>query len=316
MNVSVEFAASRPRRSELAVPAGNQRFVAKALASEAELVFLDLEDGVAPDARAEARRAAVAALLRDDWGSRLRAVRVNATASPWYYEDLIGVVEAAGSRLDLVILPKVEQPGDVYMTARLLEQIEARRGFGRPITIEAQIETARGMAQVEAIAASSRRLDALCFGPGDFAASIGAPILEIGGEAAGYPGHVWHAALSRIVVAARANGLQAIDGPYGAFRDAAGLERSAALARALGCDGKWAIHPDQLAPINAAFAPTPAELERARAIVERYGRAAGAEGRGAVALDGELIDAASLRMALRVLGRQGDGGNAETRETR
>lgn len=306
MDAPVEFAALRPRRSELAVPAGNRRFVDKALASDAELVFLDLEDGVAPDARPDARRAAIAALTRDDWGARWRAVRVNATTTPWFYEDLIAVVEAAGARLDLVIVPKVEQPGDVYMTARLLEQIEARHGYGRPIAIEAQIETARGLAQVEAIAAASRRLDALCFGPGDFAASIGAPVLEIGGEAAGYPGHLWHAALSRIVVAARAYGLQAIDGPYGAFRDTAGLERSALLARALGCDGKWAIHPDQLAPINAAFAPSAAELERAGAIVERYRRATQVEGRGAVGLDGELIDAASLRMAQRMLRMRSD----------
>lgn len=304
MHTSVDFVAARPRRSELAVPAGNTRFVDKALASDADLVFLDLEDGVAPEARASARRAAVAALLREDWGSQLRAVRVNATSSPWYYEDLIGVVEAAGSRLDIVIVPKVEEPGDVYMTARLLEQIETRHGFGRPIAIEAQIETARGMLQVEAIAAAGRRLDALTFGPGDYAASIGAPVLAIGGEAAGYPGHLWHAALSRIVVAARAYGLQAIDGPYGAFRDPAGLTRSAGLARALGCDGKWAIHPSQLAPINAAFSPSAAELERAQAIVERYERATGVEARGAVALDGELIDAASLRMARRTLGRR------------
>lgn len=297
----------RPRRTELATPASNPRFIAKAASSAADLVFLDLEDSVAPDARPQARQNIIDALTSHDWGDKLRAVRVNATSSPWFYDDLITVVEGAGRQLDVVILPKVNLPGDVYMLDMLLGQIEAKLGFTRPIAIEAQIETAQGMAHVEQIATASRRLEALIFGPGDYAASIGAPVLEIGGHVAEYPGHLWHAALSRIVVAAKAAGIDAIDGPFGAYQDIEGLRRSAQLARLLGCDGKWAIHPSQIAPINTIFAPTEAELTRARRIVERYRQATGGEGRGAVTLDGEMIDAASLRMAERVLA-------AETRD--
>lgn len=295
------MSANWPRRSELAVPGSNPKFIAKAVTSAADLVFLDLEDSVAPDARPQARQNIIDALAGHDWGTTLRAVRINATSSPWFYDDLITVVEAAGAHIDVVILPKVNLPGDVYMLDMLLTQIETKQGFARRIAIEAQIETARGMAQVEQIATASPRLQALIFGPGDYAASIGAPVLEIGGHVAEYPGHLWHAALSRIVVAAKAAGLQAIDGPLGAYQDAEGLLRSARLARMLGCDGKWAIHPSQIEPINTIFGPSEAELERARRIVERYGQATGAELRGAIALDGELIDAASLRMAERVL---------------
>jgi citrate lyase beta subunit len=293
----------RPRRTELAVPASNPRFIAKAAVSDADLVMLDLEDGVAPGDRVLARGNIVRALHEHDWGDRLRAVRINATTTQWFYDDLITVVEGAGSNLDVVILPKVNHPGDVYMLDMLLGQIEAKIGFQRPIAIEAQIETAAGMAQVEAIAAASRRLAALIFGPGDYAASIGAPLLDIGGDVPEYPGHLWHAALSRIVVAAKAAGIDAIDGPYGAYKDPAGLERSASLARALGCDGKWAIHPDQIAIINRVFSPTDAELQRAREIVERYGQTLRGDERGAFAVGGALVDAASLRMAERIIAR-------------
>lgn len=295
----------RPRRTELAVPGSNPRFIAKAAASAADLVFLDLEDSVAPDARPAARQTIIAALNEQDWGGKLRAVRVNATSSQWFYDDLITVVEGAGHQIDVVILPKVNLPGDVYMLDMLLGQIEAKLGLRHTIAIEAQIETAQGMAQVEQIATASRRLAALIFGPGDYAASIGAPVLEIGGQPAEYPGHLWHYALSRMVVAAKAAGLEAIDGPFGAYADQAGLETSARLARMLGCDGKWAIHPSQIAPINAIFTPTEAEVARAQRIVTRYREATGGEARGAVVLDGEMIDAASLRMAERVLARAG-----------
>lgn len=254
---------TRPRRTELAVPASNARFIAKAAGSDADLVMLDLEDGVAPGDRVLARQNIVRALNDHDWGDKLRAVRINATTTHWFYDDLITVVEGAGSHLDVVILPKANVPGDVYMLDMLLGQIEGKIGIHRPIAIEAQIETAAGMANVHAIATASRRLAALIFGPGDYAASLGMPLLDIGGEVAGYPGHLWHAALSRIVVAARAAGIDAIDGPFGAYKDAEGLERSARLARALGCDGKWAIHPDQIALINRVFSPTEAELQRA-----------------------------------------------------
>jgi len=301
---------SKPRRSELAVPGNNGRFIAKALASSADLVFLDLEDSVAPDVRPAARQTIIAALNEQDWGVKLHGLRINATTTPWFYDDLITVVEGAGQNLDVVILPKVNVPGDVYMLDMLLTQIEAKQGFTRPIQIEAQIESAVGMAHVEQIATASRRLTALNFGPGDYAASLGMPLLDIGGALPGYPGHLWHAALSRMIVAAKAAGLEAIDGPYGAYRDLHGLKTSAQLSRALGCDGKWAIHPDQLETINTTFTPTDAEQAHAQQIVERYTQAMSNTDQGAIGLEGALIDAASLRMAERVLAKARAAGKS------
>lgn len=295
---------NQSRRSELAVPGNNPRFIAKAAGSEADLVFLDLEDAVAPAERPAARRQIIQGLREHDWSGKLRAVRVNPVTSPSFYDDVITVVEGAGEHIDVIILPKVNVPGDVYMLDMLLQQIEGKLGMTPRITIEAQIETAQGMLNVESIATSSRRLTALNFGPGDYAASLGVPLLQIGGEVADYPGHIWHAALSRIVVAARAAGIEVIDGPYGAYKDAEGLRRSALLARALGCDGKWAIHPDQIAVINEVFSPSEAEVTQAQAIMERYRAALADESRGAVAHGHEMIDAASLRMAERILAKR------------
>jgi citrate lyase subunit beta/citryl-CoA lyase len=300
---------TRPRRTELAVPGNNPRFIAKALSSAADEVFLDLEDSVAPDMRVEARQLIINALNEEDWGTKLRAVRVNAISSPWFYDDLITVVEQAGHNLDAIILPKVNVPGDVYMLDMLLSQIEVKQAFTRRIAIEAQIETAGGMVHVEEIATASRRLETLIFGPGDYAASIGVPVLTIGGHEINYPGHIWHSALSRIVVAAKAAGLEAIDGPYGAFKDQQGLEQSAQMARLLGCDGKWAIHPTQIEPINTIFSPSATELSQAQEIVNRYEAAMRDERVGALALSGDLIDAASLRMAERTLARGRAAGN-------
>lgn len=300
----------RPRRSELSVPGDNERFIAKAVGSDADLVMLDLEDSVAPELRRNARQLIVSALKNNDWGRKLRAVRINATSTHWFYDDLITVVESAGDMLDVVILPKVNVPGDVYMLDMLLTQIETKQRFTRPIAIEAQIETAAGMLNVEQIAMASRRLVALIFGPGDFAASLGMPLLDIGGAMPDYPGHIWHAALSRMVIAAKAAGVMAIDGPYGAYTDPAGLERSAMLSRSLGCDGKWAIHPSQIDPINAIFTPSDAAIAQAQAILARYTAALDSEGRGAVAMAGEMIDAASLRMAEQVLAKARAAGKA------
>lgn len=293
----------RSRRTELSVPANNLRFIAKAAASAADEIILDLEDSIAPAMRPEARRIAAQALNDTDWGHRLRAVRVNDVRTQWFYQDLIAVVEAAGANIDAIILPKVNRPEDVYMLDMLLSQIEAAKGIQHPIAIEAQIETAEGMANVEQIARSSRRLATLIFGPGDYAASIGAPVLDIGAHTPDYPGHLWHAALSRIVVAAKAAGLEALDGPYGAYQDLDGLRTSAGLARMLGCDGKWAIHPAQIEPINAIFTPSEAELRRAQDIHDRYQAALTGQSAGAFSIGGELIDAASLRMAERTLAR-------------
>ncbi len=300
--------SGRPRRTELAVPASNPRFLRKAATSAADAIILDLEDGVAPSARPEARANIVEALRDLDWGERLRTVRVNDVRTQWFYQDLVAVVEGAGRYVDAIVLPKVNRPEDVYMLDLLLGQIEMAREIDHRIGIEAQIETAEGMANVEQIARSSTRLETLIFGPGDFAASIGAPILSIGGHVADYPGHIWHAALSRIVVAAKAAGLEAIDGPFGTYQDLAGMEQSARLARLLGCDGKWAIHPSQIEPLNAIFAPTAEEVARAEEIVQRYRASLGDQRRGAMALRGDLIDAASLRMAERVLARARPAG--------
>jgi citrate lyase beta subunit len=302
------------RRSELAVPGNNARFIARAAASDADLVFLDLEDAVAPTERPAARQQIIRGLTEHDWSGKLRAARVNPITSPSFYDDVITVVEGAGEHIDVIILPKVNVPGDVYMLDMLVSQIEGKLGLTPRITIEAQIETAQGMANVESIATASRRLTALNFGPGDYAASLGVPLLQIGGEVAQYPGHIWHAALSRIVVAARAAGIDVIDGPYGAYRDLAELTRSAKLARALGCDGKWAIHPDQIATINEIFSPTDAEVTHAQAIMDRYNAALTHESRGAVAHGHELIDAASLRMAERILAK-GQGQKAKGNES-
>lgn len=292
-----------PRRTELSVPANNLRFIAKAATSTADEIILDLEDSVAPAARPEARTIAAKALNETDWGTRLRAVRINDVRTQWFYQDLIAVVETAGANIDAIILPKVNRPEDVYMLDMLLTQIETATGLRRHIAIEAQIETAEGMANVEQIARASRRLATLIFGPGDYAASIGAPVLDIGAHNVDYPGHLWHAALSRIVVAAKAAGLEALDGPYGAYRDLEGLGTSARLARMLGCDGKWAIHPTQLDPINEIFTPSAEELHRAQEIYDRYQATLAGQGAGAFSIGGELIDAASLRMAERTLAR-------------
>lgn len=294
---------TRPRRTELVVPAGNPRFIEKATTSAADEIILDLEDGVAPAARPQARENIVAALTRMDWGRRIRAVRVNDVRTQWFYQDLIAVVERAGAHLDVIVLPKVNRAEDVCMLDMLLGQIEMAKGLSRRIGIEAQIETAEGMVNVERIAQASPRLEALIFGPGDYAASLGVPLLNIGGRLPGYPGHIWHAALSRIVVAARAAGIEALDGPYGAYQDIEGLRESASLARNLGCDGKWAIHPGQIEPINAIFSPTAEEIARAQEIRDRYRSTLEAGQVGALALQGDLVDAASLRLAERVLAR-------------
>ena len=302
-NREVPMSITRHRRTELAVPAGNLRFIEKATTSTADEIILDLEDGVAPAARSQARENIVAALTGMEWGRRIRAVRVNDVRTQWFYQDLIAVVEQAGAHLDVIVLPKVNRLEDVYMLDMLLGQIEMAKGLSRRIGIEAQIETAEGMVNVERIAQASPRLEALIFGPGDYAASLGVPLLNIGGQLPGYPGHIWHSALSRIVVAAKAAGIEAIDGPYGAYQDMEGLRESASLARNLGCDGKWAIHPGQIEPINAIFSPTVEEIARAQEIRDRYRSTLEAGQVGALALQGDLVDAASLRLAERVLAR-------------
>src|ERR1700754_3623495 len=290
----------RSRRTCHAVPGSNERFIAKAVDLEADEVFLDLEDAVAPGEKDSARERVIAALRDLDFGAKTVVVRVNGTDTPHYYRDLIAVVERAGTHLDAIMLPKVRTPGDVEMTAKLLTQIELANDLevGR-IGIEAQIEDATGLLACESIAAASRRMQTLIFGPGDYSAAVGIPVTTIGGAPDGYPGDHLNYVYSRLVVAARAAGIQAIDGPYPRVGDDDGLRERARLARALGLDGKWTIHPGQIAIVNEVFSPTREEWERAEAMLAAYADAHRA-GRGAAVFDGEMIDEANRKMANRI----------------
>ncbi len=298
----VEPARQRLQRSELAVPGSNPGLFPKALDGPADYVFLDLEDAVAPGDKERARANVIAALLEHDWRGRGKTicVRVNGIDTHYMYRDLVDVVEQAGHRLDTVLIPKVGVAADVYLVDALLTQIETARGIPHRIGIDVLIETALGMANVEAIAQSSRRLEAMHFGVADYSASCRARTVVIGGLNPDYPGDQWHAALSRLVVACRAYGLRPIDGPFGDFKDPEGYRLSAKRAAALGIEGKWAIHPSQIELANEVFSPPAEELSRARRILEALEEAA-RDGRGAAQLDGRMIDAASARMAQNVV---------------
>jgi citrate lyase subunit beta/citryl-CoA lyase len=292
---------TRLTRSMLFVPGGRPTMIEKAAGSEADAVCIDLEDSVPADRKGEARANTIRAFRELDFGRRLRMFRINALDSPFAWRDLTEIVEAAGDRIDLVILPKANRPRDVEFVETLLAQIGATQ-----IGIEAQIETASGFLYAREIAQASPKLEALIFGPGDFAASMQMPLSSIGEfdeNDARYPGHRWHAVMQTIVAAAHANGLRAMDGPFAAFPDPAGLEQSGTIARAMGFDGKQCIHPSQLNTINHLFSPTEQEIAHASRVMQAY-EAAAASGRGAVTLDGRMIDAANLRMARVVLERQ------------
>ncbi|PYO43630.1 MAG: CoA ester lyase [Gemmatimonadetes bacterium] len=292
----------RLQRSELAVPGSQPAMFEKALRGEADYVFLDLEDAVAPADKEQARRNVVAGLLEHDWKSRGKtiSVRVNGIDTHYMYRDVVDIVEEAGHRLDVVLVPKVGVPADVYLVDALLTQIETARHISHRIGIEVLIETALGMANVEAIAQASRRLEAMHFGVADLAASLRARTVNIGGLNPDYPGDQWHAALARMVTACRAYGLRPIDGPYGDFKDPDGYVAAARRAAALGYEGKWAIHPSQIPLANEVFTPPTAEVDRARRILLALDEAARA-GRGAAQIDGRMIDAASARMAQNVV---------------
>jgi citrate lyase subunit beta/citryl-CoA lyase len=295
----------RTERSVLATPGANPRMIEKAVASAADLVILDLEDAVAPEQKPAARPHVVHALRELDWGGKPRAVRVNGLDTPYFYRDLIEVVEAAGDRLDLIVVPKANRPEDIYLVAMLLTQIETARALPRPIGLEIQIETAEGLLNCDRIAAASSRIEAIVFGPGDYAASVGLPLVAIGMADewdAVYGGDRFHYPMHRILVAGRAAGLRVIDGPYADYRDADGFRRACLAARAQGYDGKWCIHPAQIAIANEVFTPTAAEIAWAERVLATYA-AAEREGRGALSLDGKMIDAASLRLARATLAR-------------
>ena len=290
-----------PRRSTLSVPGHVAKMHPKALNSAADIVMLDLEDSVPPEAKEKARRQVVQTLQATE--ARPLAVRINALDTPYAYRDLLEVAEAAGDRIDTVVVPKVNDAGDIHFVDRLLAGIERHCHREKPVGIEASIETAEGLNAVRTIAVSSPRLRTLVFGIADYAASVGARLVSLSGhgekEDGIYPGHRWHHALSRIVMAAKANGLLAIDAPYGNFKDEDGLARAAETACALGCDGKWAIHPAQIDTINRVFTPSAEDIDRARRIIAAD-EAARTGGRGAVAVDGRMVDQATVRLARRV----------------
>ena len=295
----------RSRRSCLAVPGSSQRFLDKARGLAADEVFLDLEDAVAPAAKSQARRNVVAALASGGWDGKLVAVRVNDATTRWAYRDVAEVVGQAGRGLDVIVLPKVSDPGHVVWLDLLLGQIEQDTGgeVGR-IGIEAQIEDARGLARVDEIAAASSRLRALVFGPADFMASIGMRSLQVGAQPAGYLGSdAFHYPLLRILVAARSHGLAAVDGPYLAIGDLDGLRQAAVSAAALGYDGKWVLHPGQIDVVNQAFSPSQDDYDRAELILDAYHYYTSVEHRGAVMLGEEMIDEASRKLALVVAAR-------------
>ena len=300
---------ARVSRSVLATPGSNPRMIEKALASEADVVMIDLEDAVAPAEKAAARETVAAALRGGDWRGRPRTFRINALDTRWFARDLITVFDLAEGQIDLIVLPKASGPGDVRTVQTILNSLESA-GRQEPIMLDVQIESAAGLALCEAIAVSSTRVASLVFGPGDFAASVRMPLAAIGMPDTWddvYPGHRWDYALQRILVAARAAGVLAIDGPYADFRDLEGFRRSCLVSRALGYDGKWCIHPAQVPIANEVFSATPEEITWAEAVTGANA-AAEAEGRGSFALNGQMVDAATLRMAAATLARAGRTG--------
>jgi malyl-CoA/(S)-citramalyl-CoA lyase len=307
----VEQARPRLNRSELAVPGSSPQMFAKAASSAADVIFLDLEDAVAPDQKESARRNVIQAINEIDWGAKTLSVRINGLDTQYMYRDVVDVLEQAGDRLDLIMIPKVGTAADVYAVDMLVTQVEAAKKREKRLGFELIIETALGMANIHDIARSSKRLESLHFGVADYAASTRARTTGIGGVNPDYAvltdkaedgsrdvhwGDMWHYAIARMVVAARANGLRPLDGPFGDFADADGFRAQARRAAVLGCEGKWAIHPSQVALANEVFTPPAKEIDRARRILVAMEQAA-KEGKGAVSLDGRLIDIASIRQA-------------------
>jgi len=294
----------KPRRSNLSVPGHVEKMHQKARDSAADIVMFDLEDSVPLDKKQAARAQVIQSLLSLDWHAKTVTVRCNALDTPFGYRDLIDIVENAGQVIDSVVVPKVDHPGDIHFVHRLLQGIEMDKQRLNQIGIEASIESAdAGLENVSLIAKASNRLISLVFGIADYSASIGARLSSVSGHGEAeedvYPGHRWHFPLSRIIMAAKASGLLVMDAPFGNFKDLEGLRRSADMSNALGCDGKWVIHPGQIDVVNAAFSPSPEEIERARMVIEAY-EAVVESGRGAVSLDGSMVDNATIRLARRL----------------
>jgi citrate lyase subunit beta/citryl-CoA lyase len=293
---------NRLRRSELSTPATNEKMIAKAAASDADLAFLDLEDSVAPAAKPGARANVVHGLTQFDWGTTIRAYRINGVHTPWCHHDLIEVVGGAGAAVDVVIVPKVRSARDVWFVDDLLTQLELRHGLevGR-IGLEVLIEEAEALTRVEEIAGCSTRLEAVILGVGDLSASLGMRSGHIG-DSSRYPGDVWHYARNRMIAAARSAGIDAIDGPYANYGNADGYREQCAWSATLGAVGKWCIHPSQVPIANDVYAPTAEEIERATRIVSAV-RAAEGRGDGAAGVGGVMVDAATTRVFEVVLER-------------
>ncbi|MEM8651728.1 MAG: CoA ester lyase [Pseudomonadota bacterium] len=307
----ISVATERLNRSELAVPASQPRMIEKASKSDADVVFLDLEDAVALDDKISARQNVIEAVNTIDWGKKTISYRINGLDTDLMYRDLIDVVEACGDNLDLIMIPKVGTAADVYAIDMIVTQIESAMGFKNRIGFELLIETALGMKNIHEIAGSSDRNESLHLGAGDLAASLHVRTTQIGGVNNDYavlsdPDHkgnrqeyvadMWNHALSTLVIAARAHGLRPIDSAYGDFSDPDGYTASAKRAAALGCEGKWAIHPSQIPLANSLMGPDEKQVERARNILVAMEEAA-KEGKGAVTFEGRMIDAANIRQA-------------------
>lgn len=288
----------RARRSCLSVPGSSPKMMAKAPSLPADEVFLDLEDSVAPKEKEAARPNVVEALKAGEWGNKTVVVRINAIDTRFSYGDIIEVVSGAGDVIDCIMVPKVQSPEEISFVDTLLRQVEETVGLGKRIGIEAQIENGPGLKNIHAIASASDRLETLIFGPGDMAAAMGMPHLTVGGIQEDYPGDHWHWILMEILAAARAAGLQAIDGPYAKIRDPEGYREVARRSRMLGYDGKWVLHPDQVAIANEIYTPDQEYYDRAEAILEAYEHATEVERKGAVMFGEEMIDEASRKMAV------------------
>lgn len=292
-------------RSVLLAPGSNWKMIEKTAASNADAVCIDLEDAVAPDEK-EASRANVARAYRNlDFGNKLRMFRMNGLDTHFAYRDLVEIVEAAGDYIDLVVVPKVNRPEDIYVVETLLGQIESYKSYSRPIGIEALIETALGCLNIREIAACSERLEGFVYGPGDYAASVRMPMESIGEFDENdrvYPGHRWHHIMHSIVSAAKAYNKRAVDGPFAGIKNPEGLMQACKIGRAMGFDGKWCIHPSQIETVNQTFVPSEKEIDWARTVLDEY-EAALREGRGAISVKGKMIDVASLRMCRAIVER-------------
>jgi citrate lyase subunit beta/citryl-CoA lyase len=289
----------RARRSCLAVPGVSEKMLDKARTLEADEIVIDLEDSVPADLKAKAREQVCAALRAGDWRAPTVAVRINATTSRWCHRDVVELIESGGERLGALVIPKVEGRADVEFVARLAGMVEEESGRTEPIGLELLIETATGLTRIQESARASERVEALIVGYADLAASLGHPIRDASEE----PADAWHWVLQTVLVAARDAGAQAIDGPYFEVADVDGLRLRAERARSLGYDGKWALHPAQIGPVNEVFSPSPAEFDQAAAVLDELGRAEQADGRGAVLLDGQMIDEAMRKQATQVVAR-------------